>query len=373
VAPAAARRVDLDWLRILAVMLLVPFHSALVFVADPGSIMYVKDRAASELLDRAAGWVHQFQMPLLFAIAGASSWFALGARPPGLFAVERVKRLLVPFAFGTVALLPPMTWLTRLAAGTAPSFAEHWWGFFRIDGRDLAGLGGTWTPGHLWFILFLLVFSLAALPLLALLRRPSAERARAAISAVLEIRYGPCLLALPLALAAALDLLEDKNPLVYFLCFVSGFLLVSDERIERAVDREAPTALTLGVVFEVVRQVRPEPAPDWSLSWVLYGLMLSLNRWLWVMAFWALARRFLAKGGAAYRYLAEAVYPFYILHLPLTTLAAFYVIRLRAGIAAKYGLIVTLAIAATFAVYEAARRVRPLRYLLGMRSAGRSP
>jgi glucans biosynthesis protein C len=130
------RRVDLDWLRILAVLLLVPFHSALVFVLNPQSVMYVKDTVNSPFLDRAAGWVHQFHMPLLFAVAGASTWFALGGRTPGQYARERVLRLLV-------VLLPPMTWITSLAAGRTESLARHWLGFFRIDGSDLAGIGGT--------------------------------------------------------------------------------------------------------------------------------------------------------------------------------------------------------------------------------------
>jgi glucans biosynthesis protein C len=368
-APKPARRVDLDWLRILAVLLLVPFHSALVFVLNPHSVMYIKDTVNSPFLDRAAGWVHQFHMPLLFAVAGASTWFALGARSPRRYAGERTLRLLVPFAFGVVALLPPMTWITRLAAGNAPSLARHWLGFFRIDGSDLAGIGGTWTPAHLWFILFLLVFSLAALPLLAWLRGPGGGRARSALGTLLSLRNGLALPGVAMALAAAVGLLGDKNPLVYFVCFVSGFVLVSDERIEQAIDRDWPAALTLAIVFEVVRQTRPEPTGAWSLAWIGYGLAMSLNRWLWVVAWWGLARRFLRADGAAYRYLAEAAYPFYVLHLPLDTLVAFLVVRSHLPVAAKYGLIVGLTTIAAFAVYEAARRIRPLRFLLGMRPA----
>ena len=40
---AKERHYDLDWLRVLAVLLLVPFHVALIFVLDPNSIMYIKD------------------------------------------------------------------------------------------------------------------------------------------------------------------------------------------------------------------------------------------------------------------------------------------------------------------------------------------
>ena len=79
-ADKPARRYDLDWLRVLAVLLLVPFHSALIFSLDPRDIVYVKDQVESEILIQFAYFVHQWHMPLLFLIAGASTWFALEFR-----------------------------------------------------------------------------------------------------------------------------------------------------------------------------------------------------------------------------------------------------------------------------------------------------
>ena len=60
------RRYDLDWLRVLGVLLPVPFHVALIFVLNPNSIMYIKDAVHSPILDEAAGLVHMWHMPLLF-------------------------------------------------------------------------------------------------------------------------------------------------------------------------------------------------------------------------------------------------------------------------------------------------------------------
>ncbi|MEO8355419.1 MAG: hypothetical protein ABI621_05875 [Chloroflexota bacterium] len=45
------------------------------------------------------------------------------------------------------------------------SLPEHYAGFFRFDLEQLDGYNGTFTPAHLWFILFLFVFSLLGLPL----------------------------------------------------------------------------------------------------------------------------------------------------------------------------------------------------------------
>ncbi|MDP3451057.1 MAG: acyltransferase family protein, partial [Anaerolineaceae bacterium] len=101
------RRTDLDWLRVAAVLLLIPFHALLIFVADPNSIMYVKDNVDSLLFNRIAGFIHQFHMPLLFFIAGASSFFALAVRSARSFLFERVKKLLIPAVFTILVLVPP--------------------------------------------------------------------------------------------------------------------------------------------------------------------------------------------------------------------------------------------------------------------------
>src|SRR5689334_23204217 len=105
----AVRRYDIDWLRILAVLLLVPFHSALIFSLDPGHVVYIKDSVESPFLVQAAGFLSIWHMPLLFLISGMATWFALGFRSGGQYLKERVLRLLVPTVFAILVLVPLMT------------------------------------------------------------------------------------------------------------------------------------------------------------------------------------------------------------------------------------------------------------------------
>jgi fucose 4-O-acetylase-like acetyltransferase len=134
------RRYDLDWLRVLAVLLLVPFHVALIFVLDPNSIMYIKDVLNSRALDEAAGFVHMWHMPVLFIVSGAATYFALGFRSAGQYLRERFLRLLVPFLFGVLTFIPFTTYIRRI--GTV-SLWEHYAGFFRFDLEHLDGYSGT--------------------------------------------------------------------------------------------------------------------------------------------------------------------------------------------------------------------------------------
>ena len=106
------RRYDIDWLRIAAVLLLIPFHTARVFKV--GEQFYAKNEQLSPALQRFIVFVQPWHMSLLFVLAGAASWFALGYRSGGRYAAERLKRLLVPFLFGLVVIIPPQAYFGML-------------------------------------------------------------------------------------------------------------------------------------------------------------------------------------------------------------------------------------------------------------------
>ncbi len=72
------RRHDIDWLRIIAVFLPIPFHTARIF--DLWETNYVKNGQTSDALSYLIAVIAPWHMPLLFALAGAASWFALGRR-----------------------------------------------------------------------------------------------------------------------------------------------------------------------------------------------------------------------------------------------------------------------------------------------------
>src|SRR5512135_1536597 len=73
-----ARRHDIDWLRVLAVLLLFPFHTLRVYNA--GEAFYVKGAHPSAAVNAVTEFISLWHMPLLFLLAGASTYFALGRR-----------------------------------------------------------------------------------------------------------------------------------------------------------------------------------------------------------------------------------------------------------------------------------------------------
>lgn len=86
-----------DWIRILAVLLLIPFHTARIF--DEWEPFYAKNDQVSGILSYFIGFVNQWQMPLLFFLAGAASSFALDFRTCGDYALERLNLTILDFTF----------------------------------------------------------------------------------------------------------------------------------------------------------------------------------------------------------------------------------------------------------------------------------
>ena len=112
--PKPERRYDIDALRVLAVLLLIFFHTAMIFAA------WEKWHVRSEQMSVGLEWfiifVHQWHMPLLFLLAGASTYYALFFRTPKTYASERFKRLFLPLLFGILVIVPPQVYIERISS-----------------------------------------------------------------------------------------------------------------------------------------------------------------------------------------------------------------------------------------------------------------
>lgn len=79
----SARRYDLDWLRFIAIIILLFFHTGMLFNQWG---WHVKNPETTTTFSYWMIWSHFFRMPLLLFISGAGTYMALGKRTPGQFA-----------------------------------------------------------------------------------------------------------------------------------------------------------------------------------------------------------------------------------------------------------------------------------------------
>jgi glucan biosynthesis protein C len=375
------RRHDIDWIRVLAVLLLVPFHSARLFNIDEPNVaepFYVKGEALSWPLSHFIHFVEPWHMPLLFVVAGAASWFALGFRTGQQYATERFRRLLIPLLFGVLIVIPPQGFFARMSKFDYDESYLRFWPDFFGDWGDIEGYAGTFTPAHLWFILYLFVFSIVGLALLLYLRRGSGSRFLSLVADACQRPGAIFLFAVPLLATHYIAGDVDPNPFRYFLLFVVGYILVADKRFEKAIDRHKSAAVLLGVMSAVtlnaVWALDADLGGDYTPRAIGVASLYQLDGWLWIVAILGYGRRFLDVNNRALRYANEAAYPFYILHQTVIVAVGFYVLKWGVGVPAAYTLVLLFSLVTTLALYDLlARRVGVVRFLFGMKGRPAAP
>ena len=101
-------------------------------------------------------------MPLLVVLAGISTKYALQKRTIKEYFIERVKKLLIPFLFGTIVFMPVMPYLADLFHNSySEGFFRHY-AVFHTRYTDLSGADGGFSVGQFWFLLYLFVISIVS-------------------------------------------------------------------------------------------------------------------------------------------------------------------------------------------------------------------
>jgi hypothetical protein len=375
-APPRPHRHDIDWLRVIAIVLLLYFHTAMIFTAEWG--WHIKNPETSHLILEFNYFLRHFRMPVLFLISGIGTGFALGFRAPGRYLRERAKRLLVPLVFGIFVIVPPQIYLERIANGAAYS---SYLAFLPsvLEFRPYPAGNLSWH--HLWFVLYLFGYSLVALPLFLYLRGDAGTRARAAL-APLTRGPGLYLAALPLGLVLALllpkypgpqDIIHDwAHLLFYFIFFLYGYLLGNDDALWRAIVDRRRTSLGLALLasttINVVRWNGHHPGTGYTLESALFQGLVAFNSWCWVVAILGYGKRYLSFHNRFLDYANYGIYPFYILHQTVIVIVGFYVIQVEESVLAKFLFTSTVSLLGTVALYEfCVRPYRLTRFLFGMK------
>ena len=135
------------------------FHCARYFDTQG---WHVKNPRSDEILSFFVLFLAQWIMPLFFILSGISTYYMLSYRKTGQFIKSRFTRLLVPFIFGTLTLIPPQVYIERVSQHQfTGSFFEFYPRYF--DGFYAFGGNFAWMGLHLWYLQMLFVYSLRAL------------------------------------------------------------------------------------------------------------------------------------------------------------------------------------------------------------------
>ncbi len=342
------RRNDIEYIRIIAVLLLVPFHCAMVFFSyEP---FYVKSTHSHFLLDYFVFFLSPWHMPLLFLIAGMSSYYSLQKRTWKQYLLERTKRLLIPFLFGIFIIVPPQPFIAYLRCYPDHSLIDFFKQyFFHIQG-DFTGYTGSFTPAHLWFILYLYLFSIISIPLFLPIKKYSETIASYLSKQGLLLLY-PILI----GLAEQLPSIGTKNPFYYYTYFLIGYLIVSHPQIEQSVNNERNFALLLGTLTMTTYLLLIKTSLNferYSYLDVSFYILRKFNAWLWLIWILGYGKKFLNFKSKWLPYASKMSYPFYILHQTIIIIFAYYIVQWQTNIWIQFFLMVILSFIFTIAIYH---------------------
>lgn len=332
----------LDALRGGALLLGVALHASMSFF--PVQAWIVADDQRSAWASGLFFAIHMFRMATFFLIAGLFAHMMLGRRGVKGFVRDRLSRIAAPLAvfWGPVlaAIVAVLIWNATLqgyTAADAPPPPTYDWTNIPLT--------------HLWFLWVLLIFYVALLAvrgLFAMLDRSGAgARAMDRTTAGLIGPWGPFVLGAPLALALWLHpnwiaflgvptpdagLIPNTPALVGFgLAFGFGALLDRRRDLLARIRRGTPAYLVLALAAGAAAMIaaggptpRLVPLTDPGVK-AMAACAFGVGVFASVFAAVGLALTFFSGRSAVRRYLADASYWVYIVHLPLVMAAQVWI------------------------------------------------
>lgn len=371
---AGQRRYDLDWLRILALGVLILYHIGMYYVAEWE--WHVKSAQTYAWLQDLMTLTNPWRMSLLFLLSAMALSLAQQQIGTGKMLWLRSQRLLLPLLFGMFVVVTPQVYFEALSQQLIePGYLQFWWQYINPQTALLPEHHspiGLLTWNHLWFLPYVWCYSM----LLLLVRKPLNSVAQSRFVQQLPARYALLLVLLLLGVSWYFlrKLFPTTHALVddwyghakYFGVFVAGYLLAQQPQWWAAVLRHRRMFL-LG-----------------ALS--CYGLLLldrhdvfepyasMFDQLLWVLAVLGYAGWYLNRPvspidpkGAIYRYASPAILPWYLLHQTLIVVFASWLKPLAIPAALEVWLLLLFTVAGCALGYALIRAVPLLSWCCGLK------
>ena len=422
VAPKKVRRYDIDWLRIGLFGLLIPFHVAIgiywstygaeinpnseppsseLLAGEEDQLRFVEENdvytpESVDFTSMVLHWMHQWRLAALFMISGMGTAFAFKRRTWQVFLKERLTRLIIPMFFGA--------WTMGFAGSVI------------LGGEDMSPLGLTlgflagviwrslvfWVPiygklialGHLWFLWNLFQYSVILTPLFHIVRRDPDGAIPRMMRGIFTLPFGlGAFFLLPLTLTLTEILFKPWFPgyigvayeWFWFLGFFAiGYVCISAKEeyyglieSKRLLITGITALLTVAFVWLRLEQ-HDSGVPYVDGGWLENGIfhdsntllacfIHSFHAWFWCLTIFSWGAYLLNVPSDRLAYLNQGVYPFYIVHMPLT----FAGLRITSEIGLRdypAVLVATIFVVITcWVFFEGVRRTKATSFLFGIK------
>ncbi len=325
---------ELDWLRVILIFAVFIHHVCMPFNGDNWHIMNTE---SSKLLDDVMVYFEQFRLPTLFFISGVGAVILLSKISVKKFASDKLLRLLIPLIVGVLFVVPPQSYIENI------SQYESFW-------QAYPSLALNLSTNHLWFIEYLIVFSLLAIPLNTFLNTKASTKVFKYIIKLTKFKGGLFLfvsLLIVIKISFSLFFPSDDNKIenlssssYYLFFFITGMIFVANKELWQRVCEHRLYHLIILLISTVIfygYYYSPDLSDYLSLNvrWSIWWLVCCLVSWSALLTILGYAQFYLNKTPQWLRLSNELIYPFYIFHQTVIVVIGFYVINWQTSILIK--------------------------------------
>ena len=344
-----ARRYDIDWLRVIAIGLLLLYHIGIGFQPWGVFIGFIQNEQPLDALWIPMSMLNVWRIPLLFFVSGMGVCFAIRKRNWKQLLLERTRRILLPFLFGIFFIVPIHLFL--------------WQKYYRQE------ITYSPNPGHLWFLANIFVYVVLLTPVFFYLRRNENGVITRWIKGIYGNPMGLLIIIVPFILEAVLIKPETYQMyamtshgfLLGLLAFFFGFTCVhSGDTFWQTVLKWKWLFLSVALTLFLIRYF------VFELTSPRYLMAVESN--MWIFTVFGFAYKYLNHQSKILSYLSQGAYPIYIIHMIFLYLGSFLIFPMKIPVILKLILILMITGAGCLAFYDLIiKRVNILRLLFGLK------
>jgi len=343
------RRYFIDWIRVIAIGLLVLYHVAIGFQPWGMMIGFIANQKSWVSLWIPMTMLNVWRIPLLFFVSGMGVYFAIQNRNWKQLLMERTWRIWLPFVFGFFCIVPIHVYIMQ--------------SYYKMNVSYIP------NAGHLWFLGNIFSYVVILSPLFFYFKRNENGKI---VTLIKKIFSNPLGLLLVIAAFVAEALIVKPYPYElyamtwhgYFLgllAFFFGFCFVlSGDPFWNMILRWRLVFLLVAISLFILRMAY------FKINTPVYLLVTESD--CWILSVFAFGCKYLNRSGKALTYLSQAAYPIYIVHMIFLFLGSMLLFPLELDVRLQFILVLLFTFVGCFAVYELIiRRVNLVRPLFGLK------
>ena len=359
------RRYDIDALRSIAMFLLIFYHLGISFTSLARQTLFIQNKRVVEGIWPLLNLMNSWRIPLVFLIAGVALRLSFRKRTKMQIFKERAKVLGLPWLFGTLVFSTSSVFIVG-------KYYDYWF----LDEINEAALFSFQYQGlHLWFLINIFIYCWLFIPILNFISKENF------ISSLLNRPGGIFLFTIPvIAEGHLLNLVRFKTEtygdyyttyaltehgfILGLIWFAIGIVLTSQgDAFWESNKKNWRLHLALGMASYFYRLFN-----NFIEDYALDNRLIAFESFNFIFALLGLAAVYLNKDSPQLTYYKTAVYPVYIVHLPVQMAVMYFFAGINIHPIIKFPIALFLICFFSLTIYHAIKNIKSLRPLFGLRN-----